>query len=165
MASAIFLRFMLMMTMWLPWQPGAAAKATTAPLDLHLGCRGAWLGHDQRMHICFGEHSGYYLHATVHELQHWFCSTQLRGEIWDWDEFADEAMAALYEGDYTEEQIAMLEYALQFGGHELHAEIPWWTRGKIPPCLQEYYPWFDLGGEEREDMQATQAAQRAHKAK
>jgi hypothetical protein len=145
MASAIFLRFMLMMTMWLPWGPGWAEVVTTAPLDLHFNCQGAWMGWDRHIHFCMGEHANLYPWATVHELQHWLYHYQLDGRVWDWDEFGQIAMAALQEGDYTEEQMFRFEWAYQFGGMELHAEIPWWTRGDIPPSLQKYYPWFDLG--------------------
>jgi hypothetical protein len=144
MAEAIFFRFMLMMTMWLPWRSEWVSTVTVAPLDLHLGCRGAWMGWDHRIHFCLGEHAGYYPMAAVHELQHWLYRTQLRGEVWDWDEFDRIAIMALREGNYTEQQMAMLEYARRYGGEELHAEIPWWTKGKIPPSLQEYYPWFNL---------------------
>jgi len=149
MPEAIFLRFMLMMTMWLPWHPQWAVKATTAPTDFHVGCRGAWMGHDQRIHFCLGEPANYYPMATTHELQHWFYYTQLRGKVWNWDKFGYVAMAALYQGDYTTDQLNEDEarYFYSQGGHELHAQLPWITKGKIPPSLQDYYPWFDLESE------------------
>lgn len=145
MAEAIFFRFMLMMTMWLPWRTEWLPTVGKAPLDIHMGCQGAWLGKDEHIHICLGEQAGYYPQAVIHELQHWLCSTQTDGQPWDWEKFGRLAMRSLREGDYNRDQIHEAKYFLSYGGHELHAQLPWITRGKIPPCLQDYYPWFDLG--------------------
>lgn len=81
----------------------------------------------------------------LHESQHYLaCQHGMHG--WDWVKFERVAMRELRRGGYSKDQILTAKYIAGYGGHELHAELPWIVKGEIPPCLQRWYPWFELEG-------------------
>ena len=103
---------------------------------------GAWTGPDRAIHLCPapGDSWGW---LGLHESQHIMASTYLPDT--NYDLFSHVAMKGLRGGDYTEGQVQLAEYYLTYGGHELHAELPWITKGQLHPSLQRWYPWFNLG--------------------
>ena len=103
---------------------------------------GAWTGPDRAIHLCPAP-GDYWPALGLHESQHIMASTYLPPNM-NFDNFAYIAMKSLHEGDYTDEQVRQAEYYLTYGSHELHAELPWITGGRLPPFVQYWYPWFDL---------------------
>ena len=101
----------------------------------------AWAEPDRTIYLCPAPGDRWEW-LGLHESQHIMAWTYLP-DI-NWDLFAHVAMKALYNGDYTDEQIALAEYYLTYGGGELHAELPWILHGDLPSSLQQWYPWFDL---------------------
>jgi len=83
---------------------------------------------------------------VVHESQHYLASKHGMGHT-DWDKFAKVAIRALRDGNYQKEQVLDAKYMLTYGGHELHAELPWIVKGDIPSCLAPWYPWFHFEGQ------------------
>ena len=87
---------------------------------------------------------GFEMWVLLHESQHVLCSIYGIGDS-DWDKFAKVAIRALRKGDYSYHDIRVAKNYASWGGHELHAQLPWIVKGDIPACLQGWYPWFELG--------------------
>jgi len=136
--------FFVLLLSLAPWKAAYYDALTELRVIVHeYPCdSAAWTGPDRAIHLCPapGDNWGW---LGLHESQHIMAGTYL--PPMEWDIFASQAMKGLREGNYTAEQIATAEYILSYGGHELHAELPWITHGDIPPNLQRWYPWFDLG--------------------
>ena len=101
----------------------------------------AWTGPDRAIHLCPAPGDRWEW-LGLHESQHIMASTYLPDM--NFDLFSKVAMKSLEYGDYTDDQMRTAKYILTYGSHELHAELPWITGGKLHPSLQRWYPWFDL---------------------
>ena len=138
-------QFFILILSLAPWRPEYLHTLYNIPVIVHESpCRegAAWTGPDRAMHLCPAS-AGRWGWMGLHESQHIMASTYLGPT--NFDIFSRVAMKSLYEGDYTEEQRGLAKYLLSYGGHELHAELPWITEGKLHPALQRWYPWFVLG--------------------
>jgi len=131
---------------WLPWKAEAAKILTHAEIVVY-----EWYSERPYAAANGPDKIIYWLPLPqdravgdlLHESQH-YLACQYGMHEWDWDKFQRLAMRELRRGDYTREQVLEAKYIASYGGHELHAELPWITKGEIPPCLQRWYPWFDL---------------------
>jgi len=82
--------------------------------------------------------------VLMHELNHYLADV---AKLDDWDKFANLAMKEMRRPDagWTRHQVLSVKGMIGYGGgYELHAELPTILEGDIPPCLQRWYPWFDL---------------------
>jgi hypothetical protein len=139
---------LLLLVVWLPWKPGRIAELAKIPIVTHNplvdDCQRAWINSDA-IHLC-GERSEYPWHLS-HEMQHYFVGRDNGLREADWDKFTNvalkelmilEEMGLLGDGEWEHAKYVGHEW----GGGELHAELPWITRGYIPPKLAIWYPWF-----------------------
>jgi len=148
-------RFLLALIIWsstfLTWTADGKdtlAKMTVEPMPHESWCQIAELHYV--MPACVVETTIYYRPAfemwvLLHESQHVLCTKYGIGDS-DWDKFTRVAMKAVRKGNYSRAEIREAKYMATYGGHELHAQLPWIVRGDIPPCLQRWYPWFELEG-------------------
>ena len=102
---------------------------------------GAWTGPDRVIRLCPAPGDPW-AWLALHESQHIMASTYLPDT--NFDLFSKVAIKSLEYGDYTDDQVRTAKYILTYGSHELHAELPWITGGKLHPSLQRWYPWLDL---------------------
>lgn len=135
--------FFVLILLLAPWRPEYHQALNDMRVVVHeRPCdSGAWCGPNYDMHLCPAPGDRWDW-LGLHESQHIMAYTFLPDT--NFDLFAHVALKSLREGDYTERQIHLAEYLLTYGGHELHAELPWITEGKLHPALQRWYPWFDL---------------------
>ena len=135
--------FILILTL-APWKPQYHAALFDMYVVVHeRPCpAAAWAVLDEgEIHLCPSPgHQWEWM--GLHESQHIMAARYLPGT--NFDVFSHVAMKALREGDYTDDQIWRAEFQQSLGGHELHAELPWITGGKLPPALQRWYPWFSF---------------------
>jgi hypothetical protein len=148
--------FFLLLIALAPWKPEyyATLNEIHVIVEQYPCDYAAWTGPDRAIHLCPAP-GDYWPWLGLHESQHIMAGMFLPPLSKDgWDEFGRVAIAALTDGQYpagpyTPAQLADAEYILTYGGHELHAELPWIVRGDIPANLQAWYPWFDLSGTPR----------------
>jgi len=101
-----------------------------------------WTGPDNRIHICAtpGLNPAW---IASHEMTHILAGHNLPRNT-DWDRFTVKALSVLRQERGYGSEYLLAKYMAEYGGHELHAELPWITGGRLPPALQHWYPWFDL---------------------
>ena len=136
---------------WLPWRPEAAEELAKVQIQVHRGYDTASrpypaaLTYDLVIHWypCMGDRP---IGDLLHESMHYLASKHGMGHN-DWSKFARVAMRELKRGDFDRTMIRDARYYLSYGGHELHAELPWLTRGQIPAKLAPWYPWFHFEGQ------------------
>ena len=147
------MKFLLALIIWsstfLTWTTdgkNALAKMVVGPMPHEDWCRYAdW----SPMPMCTVETTIYYrpsfeMWVLLHESQHVLCTKYGISDS-DWDKFTKVAMRALRKANCSPQQARDAKYMATWGGHELHAQLPWIMKGDIPAVLQSWYPWFDLG--------------------
>lgn len=103
---------------------------------------GAWTGPDNRIHLCPAPGDDL-IWLISHEAGHILAGHNLPRNT-DWDKFAGLAMMELRQSKPTKAQMQRAKEVLAYGGHELHAELPWITKGHIPQSLARWYPWLEV---------------------
>lgn len=138
--------FFILILSLAPWNPAYVDALYHMGIEVHnRPCpSSAWTGPGQVIHLCPapGDDWG---RLGLHESQHLLAGRFLQSPAVRWERFAPEVMAALKGGQYKSGHTEWAQDVLQYGDFELHAELPWILHGEIPPELQAWYPWFDLG--------------------
>ena len=85
-------------------------------------------------------------HMVIHELQHYLQIESGLRESADWQGFSRAVDAMILSNEYSDHERNTMLYLRRCAPLEMHAELPALLRGKMPPELQPWYPWFELGG-------------------
>ena len=142
--SALLLLVVLLMMPWkIQYWPRVLSVQVVNHLELPCDALAWWDESAQVIHLC-DPYKGElrWPPIVLHETQHAMASFFLVDP--DWNEFGQQAMSALDNDGYSDEQRWKAEFSLSLSGAELHADLPGITQGQIPPILAPWYPWFSL---------------------
>lgn len=130
-----------------PWRPNYWPRVLGLQIlhhyELPCGALAWWQASDETIHLCH-PYQGQLQWGPIalHESQHAMATLYLSEP--DWEGFGHQAIKALNSTRYSDEQRWRADASLSLGGHELHADLPLITAGRIPSSLAMWYPWFWL---------------------